>query len=199
MVTLATWDIDQSDLQSYRSGHGAARKSIYLFDRYYSISGKCFPLHKLFGEGMRPTRIQYFFARDWPGKLWFVVVPTLVAMFYHSAAPTSLSWLNWVLGVLGGFLVALLVGWPVLGAASYDRLRKNGGPFKVGDMVQILVGPHRGRVTRVYSLWQGDAVRVELGEKEKASYSDVFGGTKLLKERGAEPNAASGLFRLMSH
>lgn len=136
---------------------------------------------------MKPTRTQYFYARDWPGKLWFILVVPTVAAFYHAATPTSMSWLNWVLGAVFGFVLALLIAWPVLGAAYYDRLRKNGGPFKVGDIVQILVGPHRGRVVRVYSLWQCDAVRVDLGEGEKSNFKDIFGGTKLLKESDAMP------------
>jgi hypothetical protein len=139
---------------------------------------------------MTPTRTQYFFAHDWPGKLWFAVVPLLLAAFYHACAPTSWSWLNWLLGVIFGFFVALLLGWPVLGAAYYDRELKNGGPFKVGDRVQVLVGPYRGHVVRIYSLWQCDTVRVELGEKEKADYTDIFGGTKLMKVRDAEPGAS---------
>ena len=140
---------------------------------------------------MTPAKVQYFFARDWPAKLWFAVVPLAITLVVGSLEPNA-AWLNshpalhWLFAALFGCLVALVAGWVVLGAMYHDRLRKNGGPFNVGDMVQILAGPHRGRIARVYSLWQGDTVRVDLGEEEKTKIRDVFCGTKLLKISRAE-------------
>lgn len=146
---------------------------------------------------MKATRIHYFYAQDWPIKIWFgFVLLFCVVLAVRASHPTMAAMADWrvllwlvatvVLALLLGFFMAILCGWLILGPLYYARLLKNGGPFKVGDHVEILYGPHRGRVVRVYSLWQGDGVRVKLSEQEKETFKDVFGGTKLLKARGAE-------------
>lgn len=94
------------------------------------------------------------------------------------------------LSLLLGFFVAFLLGWIILGPLYYNRMLENGGPYQIGDTVQILAGPHRGRVVRVYSLARGDSVRVELGEQEKENFKDIFAATEVLKERDAEPGQA---------
>ncbi|MCX5661820.1 MAG: hypothetical protein NTW19_19245 [Planctomycetota bacterium] len=73
------------------------------------------------------------------------------------------------LGILFGVLV---VGVP-LGAAC-DHV--NGAPFREGDTVCVLVGPHRGTITTVYEVWATRSqVRVCLGEQAKLQVKDVFG------------------------
>lgn len=57
----------------------------------------------------------------------------------------------------------------------------NGGPFDEGDEVIVLAGKHKGKITRVYSKWQGMSVRIELGETEKENFKDVFPPSNLLK------------------
>lgn len=146
---------------------------------------------------MKATRIHYFYAGDWPVKIWFgFVLLFSVVLAVRASHPTMAALADWrvllwlvaavVLALLLGFFVAVMCGWLILGPLYYARLQMNGGPFKVGDHVEILYGPHRGRVVRVYSLWQGYGVRVELGEKEKETFKDVFGATKLLKAKDAE-------------
>lgn len=150
---------------------------------------------------MKATRIHYFYAQDWPTKIWFGAVMLLCVMVAVRAADPTVAALNdwwmalWLLVIIAislliGFFSALVLGWFILGPLYYDRMLKNGGPFKVGDLVQILAGHHRGRVVRVYSLWKGDAVRVVLGEKEEEAFGDVFSPTELLKERDAELSSA---------
>ncbi len=80
-------------------------------------------------------------------------------------------------------------GWFFIGPFFYAREMKNGGPFKVGDTVQILSGPHKGRISRVYSTWQGNTLRVELGTREKDEFKDIFSPAQLLREEIAEPGA----------
>jgi hypothetical protein len=73
----------------------------------------------------------------------------------------ALSW-------LGGAIVL----WPIV---SWIVSRFNGGPFDVGDVVYILIGPHRDRTVRVYDVWPSRGqIRVELGETERAEVKDVF-------------------------
>ena len=99
-----------------------------------------------------------------------------------------LAWFVFLASLLGFFL-ALFPGWFVVGPLLYDREIKNGGPFKIGDTVQVLSGPHRGRITRVYATWQHGALRVELGPKEKEEFTDVLAPVRLLR---AEPSAPNG-------
>jgi hypothetical protein len=97
-----------------------------------------------------------------------------------------------VLALLLGLLLAMFPGCFVIGPLFYDRELKNGGPFKVGDTVQILSAPHRGRVSRIYSTWQGNALRVELGTKEKEEFKDIFAPAQLLRLERAEPALDGG-------
>lgn len=68
----------------------------------------------------------------------------------------------------------------------YDRSLKNGEPFHSGDMVQILVGPHRDRVVRVIEAFDYAAcagahcIRVDLGV-EARKYENLFRSTQILK------------------
>jgi hypothetical protein len=43
-------------------------------------------------------------------------------------------------------------------------------------------------MARVYSDWRDDCVRVELGEREKENFEDIFDPIQLLRE-DVEPNA----------
>lgn len=92
-----------------------------------------------------------------------------------------------LLAMVLGYFASILVGWFVLGPLYYGRSRKNGEPFREGDMVQILVGPHRDRVARVYraldiASWAGaHRVYVELGEDEKAAGRDVFKSYEIVR------------------
>jgi len=93
----------------------------------------------------------------------------------------------WVLiGIPIGLLLALFPGWLYIAPLLFERDRINGGPFKVGDTVQILAGPYKGRVGRVYSTWQGESLRVELGEKAKEDCKDIFSWGQLLREENTD-------------
>lgn len=150
---------------------------------------------------MRPTQAHYFFAKTWPLTLLqtacslaaaavsvCVCQPSLEIFTDTSAALGLLS--VGALGALLGWQVAILAGWFVLGPIYRDRALKNGAPFQPGDRVRILVGPHRDHVARVYALWQGPSVRVDVGEKEKKNLKDIFAPTELLREPTDEQPSA---------
>jgi uncharacterized protein (DUF58 family) len=152
---------------------------------------------------MKPTRAQLFFASAWPDRIWFtagalaVNIPVAVVCA-DSLHPLS-AWWNFVqfawlvlLALLLGLFLALFPGWLVVGPLYYSREVANGGPFEVGDRVRILSLPHRGRVSRVYSSWQGNSVRVELGAKEKEELKDIFCPNQLLRVESAETDAPTG-------
>jgi len=158
----------------------------------------------IFIGAMKPTRAQYFFANGRPlqvffgllfvaGPLYFAyVVASILAGVYQ---PLSDIWNLFrvsflvIAALLMGVLLALVVAaflagifWPLLRPLYKSRALKNGAPFRVGDNVQILVGRHKGRVARVYDDWRDECVRVELGEKEKENFSDIFSDIQLLRE-----------------
>jgi uncharacterized membrane protein YeaQ/YmgE (transglycosylase-associated protein family) len=139
---------------------------------------------------MKPTRLQHVFADERPALLWFVVVPMLVT--WGSLADTRMADLqNWrgilatiglgIVGFLAGLFIAAAAGWMVLGPLDYSRGLKNGGPFEVGDEVMVLSHSHRGKIARIYSTWQHDTVRVDLGPEAKESFKDIFGASALLR------------------
>lgn len=150
---------------------------------------------------VKPTRAQYFFASPWPNRIWFTAVPVLMAFwvgqFWAEFLEPLSSWWDFIrfcwyvlVGLLLGFFVALFPGWLLIGPVFYYRELKNGAPFKVGDTVQILYGPHKGRISRVYSTGRGDTLRVELGAMEKDECKDIFSPDQLLREGSTEPSAA---------
>ncbi len=151
-----------------------------------------------FGNTMKPSRMQYWFAQGWPGRTWFTVIPLLLVLAaVRACEPTPALLLNWrcllqfvglvLLSLLLAFFSAILVGWPILGPIYYDRGLKNGAPFHEGDLVRISAGPHRDRIVGVCELWASrDQVRVELGEKEKEEVKDVLSFTQICREQDAE-------------
>jgi hypothetical protein len=143
---------------------------------------------------VKPTRIQYFYANDWPTKIWKTSIPIGSFIIAFIACDPTLDvlsdWRNFVYlliilttSVFLGRFIAILLGWFILGPLLYSRMVDNGGPFKIGDSVQILTGPYRGKISTVYSTWQGDSVRVSIGEEAKEDFSDVFYPEELLKEK----------------
>ena len=151
---------------------------------------------------MKPSRLQYFVAGDWPSKIWVTAIPIGFACF---AAPSCwqllLSPTRWtdplialgylVLFAFLGYFVSILVGWPILGPMYYDRSLKNGEPFHIGDVVQVLVGPHRDRIVRVVKVfdiaeWTGaHRIQVDLGADVKED-DKVFRSTQVLRVKSAQ-------------
>lgn len=153
---------------------------------------------------MKPTRAQYFFANSRPLQVFFGLLFIAAPLYFayvvadglaHVYQPLSNIWNLFrvsflvIVALLIGVLLALVVAaflvgifWPLLRPLYKTRARKNGAPFRVGDNVQILVGRHKGRVVRVYSEWRDECVRVELGEKEKEKFNDIFSDIQLLRE-----------------
>ena len=145
----------------------------------------------------RPTKLQVFFAQDWPIRIWLAVGPVIaLAVAIGTCEPATATFRNWqgvlllvvilVVSPLLGYFAALLGAAFVIGPMYRAQARSNGAPFGEGDRVQVLAGKHRGTVTTVYSTFQGASVRVRLGATEAESCADVFGTTQLLREPAAE-------------
>jgi hypothetical protein len=157
-----------------------------------------------FSDAMKPTRLHYFFAREWPPLLAGVVV--CLRFFTWIVGPSiyrivvlrdwgQLPWLAVYLfiAVPSAPCIALLFMAFILGPIYHWRAAKfNGAPFRPGDRVRILVGPHRDRVTRVRSLARYDLLCVELGEEKGAPIERAFTDVQLLREEdpGRQEGAA---------
>jgi len=98
---------------------------------------------------------------EWSAALWTVL------------ATISAVGLGWFFGVL--FI------WPI----SFRIARAlQGAPFHVGDHVWILVGKHKGTLTRVYEVWdERGQIRVELGADDKTAVTDVFCVVEICRDR----------------
>lgn len=71
-----------------------------------------------------------------------------------------------------GCIVGMVFIWMMLsGIAAWIQ----GWPFSEGDEVVILAGKNRGRVAKVYEVWEPRGqVRLELGDAAKKSVTDVY-------------------------
>lgn len=148
---------------------------------------------------MKASRAHYFFAQEWPAKIWLAAFALLSAVITASQCwgilgvswASSLIFVGLVLlGALLGYFVGFLVGWPILGPIYYGRGLMNGEPFHPGEMVQILVGPHRDRIVQVMETYDhgyagGHLVRVDLGTDE----DNFFRSIQILR---MEPHQSQG-------
>jgi hypothetical protein len=149
-----------------------------------------------------PTSRQRLWANEWPLRVWMFGGPLIAAgMTIRSFGPYRYVFahpLQGGLAIVAGMLAfaaawfaALLLGWPLFGPQLYHQGLKNGGPFQVGDLVQVLSGPNAGRIGRVYALWQQETVRVELGSDAEARYADIFSAYQLLRVDNALPQLSA--------
>jgi len=143
---------------------------------------------------MKPNRIQYIFAKDYPLAAWFLAFALFsAALVIKECQPSTAVFLDLpylllflfslLLAPVLGFFLSLPFAW-VLVRPLYDfRARLNGAPFYPGDRVRILVGPHCGRVANIYQVWDiRGQVRVELDEQSKKEMKDVFSFTQVCHE-----------------
>lgn len=143
---------------------------------------------------MKPSRMQYIFAKDWPLKAYFSVAAMLglwaaVATCQPSMALFS-DWLYLLLFIVSivvtpvlAFFLSLPCAWMVIGPLYYLRARLNGAPFHIGDRVRILVGPHQDRTVQVYEVWaERRQVRVDLDAQTEKDVTDVFSFTQVCRE-----------------
>jgi hypothetical protein len=150
---------------------------------------------------VRPSRVHYFYADNWPQRLWgcAAVALSIVGWWHAGGWVALLNGTNWLLAIVAlvvfaalGLIAGLVVFVPIGIPLYHERMLKNGGPFQPGDTVQILSRSHRGRVSRVYAEWQGGTVRVELGDQAKETFKDIFHHSELLRVQDDPPQASAG-------
>ena len=142
---------------------------------------------------MRLSGIHYFFAHGVRLATWGTALFSVVAVIWH--CPPTLALLGnaeYMCPLIVSLLAAAPLGW-ILGAIFLWPVffavgsKVNGAPFEEGDLVRILVGPHRGEVVRVYEVWEErNQVCVDLGGRAKTEATDVFNYTEVCRERKPE-------------
>lgn len=149
---------------------------------------------------MKPSRIQYFFAKDGPTKVYFwiaIVLGLWVALKLWQPGKDMLD--DWVAMVC---FAATLVLVPAL--AFYFSItvyaifllpfylirgRLNGAPYQVGDYVQILVGIYRDRVGEIYEVRNERAAVFVRGHLDDGSAFDkVFSNTQVCRVSRSQPD-----------
>jgi hypothetical protein len=90
--------------------------------------------------------------------------------------------------VVLSFFGAAIVGLAVFGSLMDDQERRNGGPFAVGDRVQILAGRYAGQIGTVAHFGQGQTVCVKISSLDKDADVGVYSHYQLLREQSDEPN-----------
>lgn len=132
---------------------------------------------------------QGFVAAEWPSRIFVVVVGAawLAYLSIHVPAWRELASVSTSLAFLGlaaatfavAAGVALIAGSLLLSPIYLFQASKNGAPFEPGDEVRVLSGRAKGRAAFVYSAWQGNSVRVDLGESAKKKFADIYGSFQL--------------------
>jgi len=138
-------------------------------------------------------RFREIVADNWLYKFWLFIIPACIFVIglalnwraaLDSTANSSSAWIPIGLFLLVAPITAVMCAAVMAPFIVYPLhcvlARRNGGPFKVGDRVQILNRSHRGTVSHVYSLWQGGSVRVALGDSHRESFTDIFSQHQLV-------------------
>jgi hypothetical protein len=120
----------------------------------------------------RPHAFQYFFAHSTK------IAPACGALGLATWIAVSLDGISLllVLSMVPALMLGALLGLMFLHPVFHLFCGfLNGAPYRNGDAVYILVGPHRGRVATLYDVWSPrQQVRVDLGEQARREVKDVF-------------------------
>lgn len=69
-----------------------------------------------------------------------------------------------------------------MGPLLHSRGIKNGAPFEIGDRVQILWGPYRGRLAMIRSVAQNGGLNLEVIAEDEELQTLTCAPEQLLKE-----------------
>jgi len=150
---------------------------------------------------MKMSPIRYAFAHNWPTKIYLGACSgTFFVLTILACRPSLELFKDWqyvllfifavVIAPVLGFYLVLPCGFLVLGPLYRVQERRNGGPFKPGDRVRILVGAHRGKSGIVQADLQQYGLRVTLasddGNITKSKATELlYSPTQLLRERSS--------------
>jgi hypothetical protein len=145
------------------------------------------------GEEMKPAFHHYLLAHTATFSIIVGIVGAigllLFVVYKEGALMGEWPVVGWIfltaIPVAGiGFVVGVAFIWTILGGIA---ARIQGWPFVEGDEVVILAGKDRGRVTKVYEVWESRGqVRLELGDEAKESLTDVYCAVAITRTNHSE-------------
>jgi len=133
------------------------------------------------------------FGSNWPDNLFLIIGGLLGAAMTISTVGTRAMFsepffffamlLLASLGALFGSISGVFFGGMIIGGVVFKIIeRLNGGPFKVGDAVNVYGGPFDGQTAVIYELWEARGqVRVDAGPQAKFDVSDVVNVVQIRK------------------
>ena len=136
----------------------------------------------------RPSIIQLFFAKTWLWNCAFWVCPIIIGLIFLIPLYSSLEgYGDFVKAIFSGAILGFFCSYFPLSILAKILMKINGAPFHDGDMVHILAGKHRGKIVRVYKIWEErKEVRVDIGEQAKKDVEDVYSYTEVCRESSAK-------------
>jgi len=139
----------------------------------------------VFGCPVKPSLLQKLFARTHVWIIGFFGIAVGLDLSLAIQAPDLPQMFAMVFaGAIGGFAVS----WIFFKILWHIRAWINGGPFRKGDLVQVIAGTNAGKIAIVYEEWPSrKQVRVDLGEREWKEVKDVFSYVQLCKVKSAQP------------
>lgn len=139
----------------------------------------------VFGQPVVPSLLQNIFARDvtWVASFFGTAVVFTLVMAIQASALGEMFGL-----VVVGAATGAVISWISLKILWHIRVWINGGPFRKGELVQVIAGPYAGRIAAVYEEWPSrNEVRIDLGESEWNEVKDVFSHVQLCRVKPLEP------------
>lgn len=125
--------------------------------------------------------------------LWAIFGVVVAVSTCQPSRAVLTDWIYWLLFIVSIVVAPLLfaflsvpVSFIVLVPLYYLGDRLAGAPFRVGDHVKILVGPHCGRIVEIYDVWDSRRqIRVGLDPESEKDVRDVFSFTQVCREKSA--------------
>jgi hypothetical protein len=120
---------------------------------------------------VQPSLLQKILARNQVWAIAFFGIAVTVALAF---AIQGQNWKQMLFMLLPGGTSGALLSWIVLKALYHLRVRVNGGPFRRGDLVQIIGGAYAGKAASIYEEWPSRGqVRVDLSDSGVNDSKDV--------------------------
>lgn len=120
--------------------------------------------------------LQYFFAKPWLWFFMFWVCPVIIASFLIIMDPSDPKGIiDYIKTIFAAAAVGFIFSYFPSFVFTRILMKINGSPYHEGDRVHILVGQHKGKIARVYSIWdERQSVRVHVDEQARRDVKDVF-------------------------
>ena len=139
----------------------------------------------VFGCPVKPSLLQKFFAQT---HVWTVILLGTAVCIDLSLAIQAPDLPQMFALIFGGAIVGFIASWIFFKIMWHIRIWINGGPFRKGDLVQVIAGVHAGKIVTVYEEWPSRSqVRIDLGEREWKEVKDVFSYVQLCRVKQAKP------------